>query len=238
MKKLFLITLYLSSFSSFADADSIPNLKIEYSYGLDMYCPQKVEPEVLTPAQVALIPKIPEYRSELLSKLPWFQAQWDQQGAPLLKTTVKVIGKPFPMQDLQAAVFLCPRLPFMGTPLAFNVISYLNSSSRGIPGLGKPIPIFFFISTAFHEVLHKYINDILDKNPSKILTILNDSDLYKAHLHLYAVQKLVFESVGLSNLLSGIGQLEASHGSDYLRAWKTVHEHPEIQESLLMELKK
>jgi len=238
MKKVFPITVFLSLFSNLVAANSIPHLKIEYSYGLDMYCPQKVEPEVLTPIQTALIPKIPEYRTELLSKLQWFQAQWDQQGSPLLIATVKVIGKPFPMQNLQAAIFLCPRLPFMGTPLAFNVISYLTSSSRDIPGLGKPMPIFFFISTAFHEILHKYINNILEKNPSKILAKLNDSDLYEAHLHLYAVQKLVFESLGLSQLIPGIGQIEASHGTDYLRAWKVIHEQPDMKESLLMELKK
>jgi len=51
MKKVFTIIVFFSLFSKLVSAISIPNLKIEYSYGLDMYCPQKVEPEVLTPLQ-------------------------------------------------------------------------------------------------------------------------------------------------------------------------------------------
>lgn len=28
----------------------VPPIKIEYSYVLDMFCPQKIEPEVLSPS--------------------------------------------------------------------------------------------------------------------------------------------------------------------------------------------
>lgn len=237
MKMLILISYLFLSLESFA-SEAIPNVKIEYSYALDMFCPQKVDPEVLTPEQAALIEKIPIYRVELLSKLAWLQNQWDSQGQPLLKATVKNIGKPFTIQDLQAAVFLCPRFPFMGTPLSLNVMSYLESSARDIPGLGKPMSIFFFVSTTFHEILHKYINAILEKQPSAILRQTSDSDLYKAHLHLFALQKLVFESLGLSHLLSQIGQLEALHGADYARAWKAVHSDSSFYNDLIEELKK
>lgn len=219
-------------------ASNIPRLKLEYSYALDMYCPLRVEPETLKPSQLALIPKIPIYRNELLSKVGWFQNQWNIQGNPLLQATVKLIGKPFPMSELQAAIFLCPRLPFMGTPLSLNVISYLESSSKDIEGLGKPLPIFFFVSTTIHEVLHKYINNILDKNGSPILARMKETDLYKSHLHLFAVQKLVFESLGLTDLLQPIGHLEALHGPDYVKAWQTVHGDQKIYEALLLELKK
>lgn len=216
----------------------VPKVQIEYSYALDMYCPQKVDPEFLTPSQLQLIPKIPEYRKELLSKVSWFQSQWNQQGQPLLTQTVRVIGKPFPMKDIQASVFLCPRFPFMGTPLAFNVISYLNSSAKDIEGLnGNPMPVFFFVSTAFHEVLHKYINSILEKRPSAILAKLNETDLYEAHLHVFALQKLVFESLGLGYLLPQIQQLEALHGPDYVRAWKAIHDDSNFYAALIAELK-
>ena len=231
-----IIALALILASNLAKASAIPNVKIEYSFGLDMYCPLKVEPEILTEAQAALIPKIPVYRLELLDKLGWFQSQWTIQGRPLLTETVKVIGKPFPMGDLQAAVFLCPRFPFMGTPLAFNMISYLDSSAKDIASLGTPMPTFFFISTAFHEILHKYIDNILNENPSNILKNTNASELYKAHLHLFALQKTVFESIGSAGLLTQIGKLEATHGPDYARAWQAVHGDPEFSSALLSEL--
>ncbi len=237
MKFIILLVFFISP--AVAPASGlIPKVKIEYSYALDMYCPAHVEPEMLSPAQVALISNIPIYRTELLSKLGWLQGQWDQQGIPLMTSAVQIIGKSFLMNDLQAAVFLCPRFPFMGTPLAFNIISYLDSSAKDIPGLGQPLPVFFFISTAFHEVLHKYINDILEKNPSAVLSNLNATDLYKAHLHLFALQKAVFESLQLAYLLPHIEKLEATHGPDYVSAWKAVHENPALYTELINELKK
>lgn len=208
-----------------------------------MYCPLQLAPETLTPEQVALIPKIPLYRKELLAKVPSLQKEWDKQGRPLLMTAVILVGKPFTMQDLQAAVFLCPRYPFMGTPLALNVISYMDGPAKDISALGgTPMPIFLFVSTTFHEILHKYVNDILAKRPSRILAITNDTELYETHLHVFALQKAVFEALNLAHLLPSIGALEASHGNpvanDYARAWKAVHESPAFAASLLSELKR
>ena len=238
MTNKFLILLALPFLFPVAGWSEVPSLKIEYSYALDIFCPEKVDPENLTQSQLKLIPKIPVYRIELLSKINWFQTQWNQQGTPLLSQTVALIGKSFPMKDIQAAVFLCPRFPFMGTPLAFNVISYLDSAAKDIEGLGgKPIPVFFFVSTAFHEILHKYINSILEKNPSVILSNMKDTELYMAHLHLFALQKNVFESLGLAYLLPQIQQIEALHGPDYVRAWQAVHSDVQLYNSLIAELK-
>lgn len=219
----------------FSTIAQVPNVKIEYSYALDMYCPQKVEPENLTVPQLKLIQKIPVYRQELLAKMDWIQSQWNIQGVPLLQTTVQLVKKPFPMKDLQAAVFLCPRFPFMGTPLAFNIISYLETPMKDL-GI-QPSNIFGFISTAFHEVLHKYINDILAKKGSVILKQMNEPELYEAHLHLFALQRLVFTSLGLTHLLPVIQQIEATHGEDYKRAWKAVYAtDSKLYQKLLAEL--
>ncbi len=217
----------------------VPRLKLEYSYAIDMYCPLRVEPEALEPWQLALIPKISIYQVELIQKLDWFQFQWDTQGVPLLMAAMNEVGAPFPVSALQAAVFLCPRYPFMGTPLAFNAISYLESSADDIPSLGgQPLPVFFFISTAFHEVLHKYITSLLKLRPSRILQkIPNETPLYRAHLHLFALQRKSFESLGLSHLLPHIKKLESLHGLDYKRAWESVYSNNELYRELLGELK-
>ncbi|MBY0471867.1 hypothetical protein K2X30_11930 [bacterium] len=239
MKKILFLSLFVSTVS-LASPD-VPTLKLEYSYALDWYCPLQVVPETLTPAQAALIPKIPIYRDqELLAKISWFQSEWDKQGTPLLAAAAHAIGKPYPMKEISGALFLCPRLPFMGTPLSFNVISYLNLSAKDIPALGgRPMPVFFFVSTAFHEVLHKYIYSILEKSPSTVLKTLhtNLDSLYGAHLHLFALQKKVFTDLRLERLLPAVGKLEASHGSEYLRAWKTVHQDEGTYQSLLSELR-
>lgn len=234
LRKNFLYFL-LACVLPLAGLAQIPNVKIEYSYALDMYCPQSVIPENLTAPQLNLIKKIPVYREELLSKINWIQSQWNIQGVPLLQTTVQLIKKPFPMKDLQAAVFLCPRFPFMGTPLAFNIISYLESPMKDL-GL-QPSSVFGFISTAFHEVLHKYINEILTKKGSPILEKMKETELYEAHLHLFALQRAVFTSLGLAHLLPGIQQIEAVHGEDYKRAWKAVYAaDSKLYQQLLAEL--
>ncbi|MEZ0392119.1 MAG: hypothetical protein ACAH59_07895 [Pseudobdellovibrionaceae bacterium] len=248
MKKFFHPTHLLSSFgltlsflltAQVAPAFTIPKVTLEYSYALDLFCPENVEPEVLTAWQKNLIPQLPKFREELLSKLGWFQSQWDLQGNPLMTAATEVTGKSFQMGDLQAAVFLCPRYPFMGTPLALNIISYLESSAKQMPPLsGQPLPVFLFVSTTFHEILHKHINAILAKKPSKILSkIPHETELYKAHLHLFALQRKSFELLKLGHLLPSIQQLEATHGADYVRAWKSVYSSESLYENLLKELK-
>lgn len=237
--KILIYVVGLLFISQTAWSFTTPQVTLEYSYALDMFCPEKVEPEVLNDWQRSLIPKIPQFRNELLSKLSWFQSQWDLQGVPLMRAAAQEVGKSFPMSELQAAVFLCPRFPFMGTPLALNVISYLDSASREMPPLkGKPMPIFFFVSTTFHEVLHKYINAILEKQPSSILQKMpQETDLYRAHLHLFALQRKTFESLCLGHLLGLIQGLEATHGSEYVRAWNAVYSDRTLYEGLLKELK-
>jgi hypothetical protein len=237
-KKVVLGALSLLLFSITASASlQIPKVKIAQSVALDMICPAAVVDDKLTPVQLALISKLPSYDVELAKKVPWFQMQWDARGPHLMETATDVVGKPFPMQDLEAAVFLCPRFPFMGTPLAFNVVSYLDVTAKDL-GLQKPNDIFYFVSTAFHEVLHKYITDILSKHPSAILAATKEDDLYEAHLHLFALQKRVFERAGLVSRLREIEFVEAGHGPAYARAWKAVHGDAKLEADLIAELQK
>lgn len=234
MKTLTMI-LSFSVLTAEAAPLQVPNLKIEQSLALDMYCPTSLAGSTLSPVQLALIPKLPAYASELAVRVPFFQSEWDARGPKLLATAAEIVGKPFEMRDLQAAVFLCPSLPFMGTPLAFNVTSYVAGTAKEI-GLAKPTDVFYFVSTAFHEILHKYIDDILEKRPSAVLARTKDSALYESHLHLFALQKRAFEKAGLGSRLWEIQYLEASHGEDYARAWKAVHGDPKLEAELIAEL--
>ena len=236
-KVLLFFSLLVGSISAKAQ-QIVPRLVLEYSYGLDLYCAPAVTPETLTPWQLAMIPKIPNYRSELLDKMPWFQSEWNRTGTPLMLEAARVIGKGFPVTEIRAAVFLCPRFPSMGTPLALNIISYLESTVKDIPSLDKPLPIFFFVSTTFHELLHKYINAILIQTGSDVIARVNEPDLVKAHLHLFALQKLVFESLNIGQLLPQIQKLEAIHGPDYVRAWNLVHNDEALFTELINELKR
>jgi hypothetical protein len=237
MKTLVTILGLLSSLSAEAASLQTPKLKLEQSVALDIYCPTSVTNIPISPLQLALVAKLPIYRESLEAKVPWFQAEWDSRGPALLQIATEIVGKPFPMKDLEAALFLCPTLPFMGTPLAFNVTSYLDVTAKEV-GLPKANDVFYFVSTAFHEVLHKYIKHALSTNGSAILASMTEDELYEAHLHLFALQKRVLEKAGLASRLWEIEIVEASHGTAYARAWKAVHGNPKLEADLISELQK
>lgn len=193
MKATFLfLSIFVFQTSSLFAANQFPHLTMEYSYGVDTYCPEKVDPEVLPDWITKLIPKVPVYRTELLQKVPYFQEEWNKVESHFLGTTVSEIGIPFQRKEFSVFLFLCPRFPSMGTPLMINSISYLETPIPDIPTLEKPMPIFLFNSIVFHEVLHKYVNDILKDHDSEILRRLPvefladmpNPELVKVHLHL------------------------------------------------------
>lgn len=224
MHRILRFSLFSLIFGISAEVTATPKVTFDYSYALDFVCPEPVAPTM---------------QDELLARLPELQQEWNAQGPHLLKATVAAIGTPFPAMELQAAVFACPRFPSMGTPLALNSVAYLQSAASLIPEMGgQTLPVFFFVSTAFHEILHKYIQGILEKRPSRILLAhTRESELYKAHLHLFALQKKVFEDLKLGNLLDSIGKVEALHGADYARAWRDVHGDPSVCAQLIEELR-
>lgn len=123
MKFIFLLSLLLVQAAK--AAPKVPALILEYSYALDMYCPQQVVPESLNEWELALIPKIPTYRDqELLGKISWFQAEWNKQGTSLLIAAANEVKKPFPMVELTAALFLCPRYPLIARQVLDFKISH------------------------------------------------------------------------------------------------------------------
>jgi hypothetical protein len=220
-----------------ADAPEVTSVLFEYSYGLDTFCPLETIPETLTDWQQALIPKIPTYRPELLARLDELTEHWESDGSPLLQAAVDLIDRPFERREVAVALFLCPRLPSMGTPIAINMISYLRSSAEDIPTLEEPVNLFFFTSITFHELLHKYIHDLLAERPSAILAALEEPALVEAHLHLFALQKRVFEHLDMQSALPAIEAQEAQHGPDYERAWELVHGDSDLEEQLIAELR-
>ena len=228
----FFLCCFLTQSLNAHSSEAIPHLSFEYSYGIDSTCAQRVDPEPLPQWTTAMIEQIPTYRKELFEKIPFFQSQWDKVEPHLFNATVSEIGVPFSRREYSLALLLCPRIPSMGTPLLINMISYLESSIADIPNVDKPSPVFLFTAIVFHEILHKYVNNILKLRPSKILKTLPEKylsdmknpQLVTAHLHLFAVRKKVYEKLRIDHLFPWIKLQEASHGLEYARAWEIVHE--------------
>lgn len=225
--------LLLAGFAANQKAESppgIPRLTIEYSWALDEYAPKHVVPEVLSKAQLPLIEGIPVYRADLIANIPRFQEAWDQMAEGLLTTTVELAGQGFRRSEYSAAVFVNPRLPSMGTPLALNLISFLESSAADIPALEKPQPLFLFVALLHHELLHKFVDGILAERPSKLLADLDDEalaglarpEMLRAHLHVFALQERVYQALELDEQLPWIRAQDALFGEEYTRAWELV----------------
>ncbi len=155
-----------------------------------------------------------------------------------LRKAVEVVGTPFVRTEYSASLFLSPRMPSMGTPLAINMLPYLKSSAADMPILaeGKPLHVFFFGTITFHEMLHKYVNQLLRKQPSTIVAGMQEPLLFERHLHVFVLQKRVFEALGMIEQLEAVGRQEASHGPDYVRAWARIHGDADLEQRLFEEL--
>lgn len=233
----------------------VPRLHLEYSVTLDDFCPRATVPETLTDWQQALIDEIPTYRVALVQRLPDFQQAWDDAAAHLLPATVRGAGHDFLRRDYGVALFLCPRLPSVGTPLAINVISYLEEAAPDIPTLTDldgdgdrdPLPTSLFVAITYHELLHKYLSDLPGLSSSPVIEGLpgsatadlgaRDLALLKAHLHLFALRRWVYEELAWTEEIPWIEALEATHGPGYRRAWELVHESGDYYEPLLEEIR-
>ena len=234
---------------------ALPRLAFEVSFALDDYCPRQTVPEPLVAWQQELIDRIPTYRAALVAELPSIQAAWDDAAADLLAATVRGGGHEFRRAELPVALFLCPRLPSMGTPLAVNVISYLEAAVPDIPTLvdldgdgdRDPLPRFLLVAITYHELLHKYLNDVSDLSSSPIVDALpasltgdladRDLVLMKAHLHLFALRRWVYEDLDLDDQVPYIEAIEKAHGPGYRRAWELVHERDDLYQPLLDEIR-
>lgn len=244
------------AFAPDADVDDrLPTVSLEYSFALDDFCSPQTVPEPLLDWQLALIAKIPTYRAAVVSELPRFQQSWDAAAPDLLAATVRGGNHPFERKDVAVALFLCPRLPSMGTPLSINVIAYLKAAVPDIPtltdldgdGVRDPLPQSLFVAITYHELLHKYLNDVADLTSSPLLDGLpgtftadlseRDVMLLKAHLHLFALRRWVYEDVGLHAQFPLVKAIEQSHGPAYRRAWEMVHDRTDYYQRLLDEIR-
>src|SRR6188472_3321239 len=90
-----------------------------------------------------------------------------------------------------------------------------------------PKPILYFQGIVFHELLHTYVNSILGWSGSTPLLTkyANEPDGVRRHLHLDAIQKLVYQKLGRAADLAAIVESDgANFGPDYRRAWQIVND--------------
>lgn len=200
-----LFAFLLLLFSKITIAAAAPTVTLIYASIFDPICSTKTSYKI-----------DPVWIEELNSRITQWQKLWDQEGSVLLKTSEKLIGKPFPQNHFYVPLTLCT-FPSMSTPLMVNVRYSLNSF------IVHPIKSNTTISIIEHEVLHVYIDSFLPKKTPLLIKYKNESQTVLNHLHLFALQKATYLILGWNTRLHDIiTKDDRLPNPDYKRAWEIV----------------
>ena len=177
--------LFLSAAVTASAQSAYPDVTLRYAPMLfDSVCGQATNQ-----------PVEPEAAKELRGRMESIRALWRQEAPQLLGAVPAITGIPFRFHEASATLILCSSFPNgMSAPLLINMRTYLTSTSKD-----KPVALIDFTNALFHELLHRYVGDCLGF-PARITPIMAK---YKAepqtvqnHLHLYAIEGLVYRKLG------------------------------------------
>ncbi|MCB9025580.1 MAG: hypothetical protein H6625_04620 [Bdellovibrionaceae bacterium] len=209
---IFLGSFFLSTTGSAAlfHNTKYPDIQFRYGRTFDNICA----------AQAKTVIK-PEWLTELTTKLPKLQTEWNKNGEDLLLEVYNIFGKSFLRTEMIVTVFTCQKFPSMSQPLLIKISWFLNSSSNN-----NPQPDHVFVGLTFHELLHTYIYENFSSQwPTGLLKKYKDEpDVVLSHLHQVALQKYIYIKLKRENELKDIIKFDQSLGKNYHRAWEIVNE--------------
>ncbi len=183
-----------------------PNVTLTPSVIFDSICSQKTGYKINE-----------AWRDELNARLPGMQRKWNIEGAKLLEATTQIIGNPFVASDYISTLSLCS-FPSMSSPLLINMRYSLESFTK------NALPSDVSISIIYHELLHTYLANIILKDSLLLKKHSHESQTVKDHLHLFALMKTVYLSLGMKQQLHAIINKDASlPNKDYKRTWEIIN---------------
>lgn len=205
MKKLiftFFVTLSTTAFAKVG-----PQLFLTYGYIFDQQCAN----------QTGYVIK-PEWQVEVYNRLPEFQNAWDKEADVLMQTLFEQTGKSFSRHELTVTLSVC-KMVSMSDPFIVNARRWLNSFS----GPNTPAPIHGFVDVTFHEFLHNFLVENLNFPTPLIKKYENEAPGVQSHLHLMALQLLVYKTLNRQDMLDWIEYFYKMVGGSYVRAWEIVN---------------
>ena len=154
------------------------------------------------------------------------RAAWGEEGPALLEATEALTGQPFGFGEALATLHACPGLGSLSAPLLIDAGRYFESDAEAEPGRRA---LRHFTCTVWHELTHRQIGELLGRGEARETALLRryagESAVTKAHLHLFALEQLVYRLLGREEEFHARGRAYGSRGNpDYARAYAIVLE--------------
>jgi hypothetical protein len=167
----------------------IPKVSFNHAQVFDRRCAQLLSDKIPAAAFKEL--------DELLTSL---HARWEKEGPKLLETVVQITGRRFEFLESNFAATLCT-FGSVSFPPIVNMRPFIQSLAKG-----QLESQAVFETVIVHEILHHYVDDRLDPWPDGISPLLtkyqNESETVRNHLHLFAIEKLLYARLHMESYLA------------------------------------
>ncbi len=206
---LFIALLLICMTAKAQTGQQYPRLFFKYSWLFENICSPLSPP-----------PRI--WRQEAIAKEQKFQDLWEAAAPKLFKGLFeRYPNRPFERKELTATLSVCPRLIPVGEPLILNVVHFLDSYTTDEGGRKRPPEAFTWM--VFHELMHTWLRRYLKSSELVNGKYAAESDVVKDHLHLMALEIVLFEEAGLKDQQKWIEAFyPIAGGGNYHRAWDLV----------------
>jgi hypothetical protein len=176
-----------------AEAIDVPLVKVMYSPQFDEVCAGRVES-----------PLDPDAVAELDGLMPELEAAWRDNGPTLLVAARDAVGRPFRFQEATARLLTCGAAS-RSRPLVINVRPYLQTT-----GGRRRAALRQFARTVFHEVLHRYVADLIPDHGTPLLRKYGaEPEEVRDHLHLFAIEEVAYRTTGRERDLADVKAFES-----------------------------
>ena len=167
----------------------IPKVSFNHAQIFDARCAQLLRDTIPDAASREL--------DQLLSGL---HARWSKEGPKLLQGVVQITGWKFEFPEANFAAILC-NFGSVSFPPIVDMRPFLKSTAKG-----EVESEAVFETVIIHEVLHHYVDDRLDAWPDGISPLLikykDESAVVRNHLHLFAIEKLLYSRLRMESYLA------------------------------------
>ncbi|MCZ6764405.1 MAG: hypothetical protein O7C63_05660 [Alphaproteobacteria bacterium] len=207
MNRAAAIALFVWVAASSAAAQTSPSVLYRYGSGIDARCNGPADSQTVSQDQA----------DALRARMPALQRAWDRQGPALLDAASSITGKRFAERGVVASFVFCRRFGSLAVPLLVDA-----NLAVGF-GFGAQ-PSFIITDIVFHELLHSLL---LDHYPLFIGGPLarkyaNEKPRVRGHLHLFALQSVVYRALGRDDVLADVIATSSRFGDTNRRAWQIV----------------